>query len=289
MGVCHHSINTPNQAPQAIAQFRSTCEVRVKATRGKAPSLGQGQSGQIGPQWLSTRTVKSRVEANSHTGERSVLEFISRATSSFLTQEHSQTCMRTMHALCSIQRPCFWRSIKAAASFCRVCAQSRSPGCTGRGQAGAFPFPFLTLRGSFEGSFFTRKPPVHPALVAVTKRTGSRPRGTQGTELVTWRSSLPNLQGITAEHVESGGQWEKGKLPMCPLRAPSCLSVCSLHKPDPHPRVSCALASTLGPTPPQPRNPPGSPPTRSPLSRPRPSLEVPPPLHGRRPARQLPR
>lgn len=42
-----------------------------------------------------------------------------------------------------------WLSIKAAA-FCRICAQSPSPGRTGRCQARALPFPLLTLRGSLE-------------------------------------------------------------------------------------------------------------------------------------------
>lgn len=96
-----------------------------------------------------------------------------------------------------------WLSIKATAS-CRICAQSRSPGRTGRGQARALPFPLLTLRGSLEARrVLKKKPPVQPAPVPVTELSRSGPE--EHTELNSPRGGgFHSLSSRTADgHVEA--------------------------------------------------------------------------------------
>lgn len=167
-----------------------------------------------------------------------------------------------------------WLSIKAAASCC-ICAQSRSPGCIGRGQAGALPFPLLTLRGSLGARSVLKRSLRSSQPQSLLQKEMSQAHE-EHMELNSPRGGgFHSLSYMTADrHVEA---------PVCPLRARPTLSYSV-----PAPRASTtshALSAPLcTPTPrPTPRSSPQStdrfPTRQSPLRPVRPA-----PLHGRRPA-----
>lgn len=143
-----------------------------------------------------TGVVKSRAEANSPHGRVECPRIYIPSHRSSLTQEHRRACAQSMH--CAATPAMLFggaskQRLRSASAHVRGARVAR-----GGVRLGLFLFPFLALPGCFEGwcqfcccCCFTRKSPAQPALVAVTKRTGSGPRGTQGIELAAWRSSTP--------------------------------------------------------------------------------------------------
>lgn len=144
MGVRNHSFNTPEQAPPATAQFRSTCELRVEANREKTPSLAKDTADRLAHSgFLPNRGVKTRVEANSPPGRTECPRIYIPSHRSSLTQEHSQTCMRTKHALCSVQRPCFLEEHQSGGFVLLHLRTIAEPGSHGAGSGWGFSFfPF---------------------------------------------------------------------------------------------------------------------------------------------------
>lgn len=188
MGVRNHSFNTP--PPSRHLQLQPNLDPLVSL--GSKPTVERprlwakdtadrlAHSG-----FLPNRGMKSRVEANSPHGRTECPRIYIPSHRSSLTQEHSQTCMRTKHALCSVQRPCFLAEHQSGGFVLlhlRIIAEPRI--ARGGVRLGLFLFPFLALRGCFEGwcfcfCCFTRKSPAQPALVAVTKN-GVRPTRNTG-------------------------------------------------------------------------------------------------------------
>lgn len=87
--------------------------------------------------------VKSRVEANSSHGRTECPRIYIPSHRSSLTQEHSQTCMRTKHALCSVQRRCFLEEHQSGGFVLLHLRTIAEPGSHGAGSGWGFSFfPF---------------------------------------------------------------------------------------------------------------------------------------------------
>lgn len=158
-----------------------------------------------------------------------------------------------------------WLSIKEAAS-CRICAQSRRPGRTGRGQARALPFPLLTLRGSLEARRILKRSLQSSQPQSLLQKEAGQARE-EHTELNSPRGGgFYSLSAMTADgHVEA---------PVRPLRARPTVphSACStnLHH---VPKQSVPLCA---PRPAPLRDPHPTPQTASPLGSPLSVPSVPP-------------
>lgn len=158
-----------------------------------------------------------------------------------------------------------WLNIKEAAS-CRICAQSRRPGRTRRGQGWALPFPLLTLRGSLEARHVLKRSLQSSQPQSLLQKEAGQVRE-EPTELNSPRGrGFYSLSSMTADgHVEAL---------VCPLRTSSTLShfACStsLH------HVPKQSAPLCAPCPAPLRDPRPNPQTASPLGSPLSFPSVPP-------------